>query len=236
MTSSDAFHGANFRRGGFLDHADRYTRAAEFVELARELWDSWEPDAVVGGDAFADRSRIRDVDHHGPQFDVSGTFPVPRSPQRHPVVVQAGDSDEGRDLAARHAEVIFSLHTEFDDARTFYADVTDRLERVGRSKEELLILPGRPSRSATRRPTPRSAPGRSAARRSARPPRSRSSSRCGTATCPRTTSTGRCPTSNRTSTPTRSPAAVSGTCVTPAPRCRAGATVRPPSTCPSATS
>lgn len=145
VTSSDAFHGANFRRGGFLDHADRYTRAAEFVELARELWDSWQPDAVVGDAAagvFAERSRIHDVDHHGPQFDVTGTFPVPRSPQRHPVVVQAGDSDEGRDLAARHAEVIFSLHTEFDDALAFSADVTDRLERVGRTRDELLILPG----------------------------------------------------------------------------------------------
>lgn len=163
VTSSDAFHGANFRRGGFLDHADRYTRAAEFVELSRELWDSWEPDAVVAGGsaggraladggsvagaalaggAFADRSRIHDVDHHGPQFDVTGTFPVPRSPQRHPVIVQAGDSDEGRDLAAGHAEVIFSLHTEFDDAQAFYRDVTERLERVGRSKNELQILPG----------------------------------------------------------------------------------------------
>jgi FMN-dependent oxidoreductase (nitrilotriacetate monooxygenase family) len=142
VTSSDAFHGANFRRGGFLDHADRYTRAAEFVELSRELWDSWEPGAVVADGVFADRSRIHDVDHHGPQFDVTGTFPVPRSPQRHPVIVQAGDSGEGRDLAAGHAEVIFSLHTEFDDAQDFYGDVTGRLERLGRSKDELLILPG----------------------------------------------------------------------------------------------
>lgn len=141
VTSSDAFHGANFRRGGFLDHADRYTRAAEFIELSRELWDSWESDAVVASGVFADRSRIRDVDHHGPQFDVTGTFPVPRSPQGHPVVVQAGDSDEGRDLAAAHAEVIFSLHTEFDDAKSYYDDVTARLERVGRSKDELHILP-----------------------------------------------------------------------------------------------
>ncbi|GGK91038.1 FMN-dependent oxidoreductase (nitrilotriacetate monooxygenase family) [Curtobacterium luteum] len=145
VTSSDAFHGANFRRGGFLDHADRYTRAAEFIELSRELWDSWEPDAVVADPAsgtYVDRSRIRDVDHHGPQFDVTGTFPVPRSPQGHPVIVQAGDSDEGRDLAAAHAEVIFSLHTEFDDARAFSDDVTARLARHGRSRDELLILPG----------------------------------------------------------------------------------------------
>ncbi|MGN6409101.1 MAG: NtaA/DmoA family FMN-dependent monooxygenase [Curtobacterium sp.] len=141
VTSSDAFHGANFRRGGFLDHADRYTRAAEFIELSRELWDSWESDAVVASSVFADRSRIRDVDHHGPQFDVTGTFPVPRSPQGHPVVVQAGDSDEGRDLAAAHAEVIFSLHTEFADAKSYYDDITARLERFGRSKDELHILP-----------------------------------------------------------------------------------------------
>ncbi|MFJ3383133.1 MULTISPECIES: NtaA/DmoA family FMN-dependent monooxygenase [unclassified Curtobacterium] len=145
VTSSDAFHGANFRRGGFLDPSERYTRAAEFIDVARELWDSWQADAVVADRAtgvFADRSRIRDVDHHGPQFDVSGTFPVPRSPQGHPVIVQAGDSDEGRDLAASRAEVVFSLHTEFADAQQFYADVTARLERVGRSKDELHILPG----------------------------------------------------------------------------------------------
>ncbi|MGL3199779.1 MULTISPECIES: NtaA/DmoA family FMN-dependent monooxygenase [Curtobacterium] len=145
VTSSDAFHGANFRRGGFLDHAERYTRAAEFIELSRELWDSWASDAVVAdapSGVFADRSRIRDVDHHGPQFDVVGTFPVPRSPQGHPVVVQAGDSDEGRDLAAAHAEVIFSLHTEFEDAQAFRRDVTARLEAVGRTEDELLVMPG----------------------------------------------------------------------------------------------
>ncbi|MEK6345445.1 MAG: NtaA/DmoA family FMN-dependent monooxygenase, partial [Curtobacterium sp.] len=144
VTSSDAFHGANFRRGGFLEHAERYTRAAEFIELSRELWDSWASDAVVAdapSGVFAERSRIRDVDHHGPQFDVVGTFPVPRSPQGHPVVVQAGDSDEGRDLAAAHAEVIFSLHTEFDDAKSYYDDITARLERAGRTKDELHILP-----------------------------------------------------------------------------------------------
>ncbi|NII40013.1 FMN-dependent oxidoreductase (nitrilotriacetate monooxygenase family) [Curtobacterium flaccumfaciens] len=145
VTSSDAFHGANFRRGGFLDHADRYIRAAEFVDTARDLWDSWQADAVVVDRAsgrFADRSRIRDVDHHGPQFDVTGTFPVPRSPQGRPVVVQAGDSDEGRHLAATRAEVVFSLHTEFEDARRFSEDLRARLQRAGRSADDLVILPG----------------------------------------------------------------------------------------------
>lgn len=145
VTSSDAFHGANFRRGRFLDAADRYTRAAEFVDTARELWDSWHTDALVVDRTtgrFADRARIRTVDHHGPQFDVTGTFPVPRSPQVHPVVVQAGDSDEGRDLAATRAEVVFSRHTEFEDARRFSEDLRTRLHRAGRSPDDLLILPG----------------------------------------------------------------------------------------------
>jgi FMN-dependent oxidoreductase (nitrilotriacetate monooxygenase family) len=145
VTSSDAFHGANFRRGGFLDHGDRYTRASEFVDVARTLWDSWAGDAVVADRAagrFADRARITDVDHHGPQFDVVGTFPVPRSPQRYPVLVQAGDSDEGRDLAARQAEVVFSLHTEFDDALAFSDDVRGRLVAHGRGEDDLRILPG----------------------------------------------------------------------------------------------
>lgn len=145
VTSFDAFHGANFRRGGFLEHADRYTRAAEFVDTARDLWDSWQDDALVVDRAvgrYADRSRIRTVDHHGPQFDVTGTFPVPRSPQVHPVVVQAGDSDEGRDLAATRAEVVFSRHTEFEDARRFSEDLRTRLHRAGRSPDDLLILPG----------------------------------------------------------------------------------------------
>ncbi|MFJ4295686.1 NtaA/DmoA family FMN-dependent monooxygenase [Curtobacterium sp. NPDC089689] len=144
VTSSDAFHGANFRRGGFLDHADRYTRAAEFVEVAQQLWQSWDADAVVADPArgiFAERSHIRDIEHHGTHFNVVGTFPVPASPQGHPVIVQAGESEDGREFAAAHAEVIFSLYAEFDAAKQFYDDITRRLHRRGRSKDELLILP-----------------------------------------------------------------------------------------------
>ncbi|KQO96684.1 NtaA/DmoA family FMN-dependent monooxygenase [Leifsonia sp. Leaf264] len=145
VTSSDAFHGANFRRGGFLDHGDRYTRAAEFVSLAKEFWDSWSEDAVVADAAsgrFLADDAIETVSHHGPQFDVSGRFTVPRSPQGYPVIVQAGDSPDGRDFAARHAEVIFSLHSEYEDGRTFYSDVKGRLAGWGRTEDSLKILPG----------------------------------------------------------------------------------------------
>lgn len=144
VTSSDAFHGANFRRGGFLDHADRYVRAEEFVRLAKQLWDSWEEGAVVAdarSGRFADPDRVSSVRFSGQQFDVSATSTVPRSPQGYPVIVQAGDSPAGRDFAAANAEIIFSRHATFDEGRAFYADVKGRLEAVGRTEDSLLILP-----------------------------------------------------------------------------------------------
>ncbi|WP_033286273.1 NtaA/DmoA family FMN-dependent monooxygenase [Streptomyces sp. NRRL F-525] len=131
VTSSDAFTGENFRRGGYLDRADRYTRAAEFVDVARELWDSWTPDGVS-----------RPFAHRGRHFDIAGEFTVPRSPQGHPVVIQAGDSGEGREFAARTADVIFTRHGTLEDGRAFYADVKGRLAKYGRSVDDLKIMPG----------------------------------------------------------------------------------------------
>lgn len=131
VTSSDAFTGENFRRGGYLDRADRYTRAAEFVAMARELWDSWTPDGTS-----------RPFAHEGPQFTISGEFTVPRSPQGHPVVIQAGDSDEGREFAASAADIIFTRHGTLEAGRTFYADVKARLAAYGREPGSLKIMPG----------------------------------------------------------------------------------------------
>ncbi|MEU4118107.1 LLM class flavin-dependent oxidoreductase [Kitasatospora sp. NPDC028055] len=125
VTSSDAFTGENFRRGGYLDRADRYTRAAEFVELAREFWD-----AGAAG-----------VRHSGPQFEVEGRLSLPRPPQGHPVVIQAGDSDEGREFAASAADVIFSRHSTLADGQAFHRDVKRRLAAYGRKPDELKILP-----------------------------------------------------------------------------------------------
>ncbi|MFD4694918.1 NtaA/DmoA family FMN-dependent monooxygenase [Streptomyces sp. NPDC058463] len=131
VTSSDAFTGENFRRGGYLDRADRYTRAAEFVATARELWDSWTPDGTS-----------RPFAHSGQHFEVSGEFTVPRSPQGHPVVIQAGDSDEGREFAASAADVIFTRHGTLEAGRVFYADVKERLAKYGRQPDDLKIMPG----------------------------------------------------------------------------------------------
>ncbi|MGW4646043.1 LLM class flavin-dependent oxidoreductase [Kitasatospora sp. NPDC004289] len=126
VTSNDAFTGANFRRGGYLDHADRYRRAEEFVQLASEFW----------------ASDGRAVLHSGPQFTVEGAGPLPPSPQGRPVIIQAGDSDEGREFAAAHADVVFSRHSTPEAGRAFHADVKRRLAAYGRRPEQLKIMPG----------------------------------------------------------------------------------------------
>ncbi|MGW4455930.1 NtaA/DmoA family FMN-dependent monooxygenase [Streptomyces albidoflavus] len=131
VTSFDAFTGENFRRGGFLDRADRYTRAAEFVATARELWDAAAPDGAG-----------QPVAHTGQHFRIEGRFGLPRSPQGHPVVIQAGDSPEGREFAAAAADVIFTRHGTLEAGRAFYADVKERLPAHGRRPEELKIMPG----------------------------------------------------------------------------------------------
>lgn len=144
-TSSDALTGENFRRGGYLDRADRYPRAAEFIDVARELWDSWTPDGVP-----------RPIAHRGRHFDIAGEFTVPRSPQGYPVVIQAGASGEGRECAARTADVLFSRWGDgscppgghstpqgaLEDGRAFYADVKGRLAKYGRDPDDLRIMPG----------------------------------------------------------------------------------------------
>ena len=144
VTSWDAFTGENFRRGGFLAQEERYDRAKEFLETARELWDSWHEGAVVA-DKDAGRFIIDadegDFAHSGSQFDISGRFSVPRSPQGHPVIFQAGDSDTGREFAAADADCIFTRHGTIEAGQRFYEDVKGRLPRYGRSPEDLKILP-----------------------------------------------------------------------------------------------
>ncbi|ASQ92085.1 NtaA/DmoA family FMN-dependent monooxygenase [Streptomyces sp. 11-1-2] len=144
VTSSDAFTGANFRRGGFLDHADRYSRAAEFVEAARALWDAWAPDAVVAdptAGVFAKDKAIAEVRHRGTQFDITARPTVSRGPQGHPVLIQAGNPRDGRELAAATADAIYTIHAELAAGRAFYTDVKSRLATYRRAPEQLKILP-----------------------------------------------------------------------------------------------
>jgi len=144
VTSPDAFTGENFRRGGYLDRGDRYLRAAEFVQAARELWESWPADAIAADKekgSFLASGPAR-FEYTGLNFGISGHFTAPRSPQVHPVIMQAGDSDGGRELAAHSADAIFTRHSTYDAGRAFYADVKSRLARYGRAPDELKVLPG----------------------------------------------------------------------------------------------
>ena len=144
VTSPDAFTGENFRRGGFLEYSQRYVRAAEVVDVTRQLWDSWAEHApVIDREAgvFAADTDITPFDVHTTQFDITGRFEVPRSPQGHPVLLQAGDSDEGREFGAAKADAIFSRHGTLEEGRAFYTDVKNRLAKYGRSWDDLKILP-----------------------------------------------------------------------------------------------
>jgi FMN-dependent oxidoreductase (nitrilotriacetate monooxygenase family) len=144
VTSWDAFTGENFRRGGFLPQDQRYERAKTFLQTASDLWDSWHGDEIVAGKEsgqFLSTSTPGEFAHKDAHFDIHGRFNVPRSPQGRPVVLQAGESDEGRDFAASAADVIFSRYSQYDQARAFYADVKNRLPKFGRTRDQLLILP-----------------------------------------------------------------------------------------------
>ncbi|WP_436758330.1 NtaA/DmoA family FMN-dependent monooxygenase [Streptosporangium sp. V21-05] len=145
VTTDNAWTGANFRHGGWLAHERRYERATEFVEAAKALWASWEPDAVAeSGEAksWARPGAIRDVERDTGLVRLRARATVPASAQGRPVLFQAGDSDGGRELAARHADVVFSANTDYDKAVAYAADLRARLARHGRSPDSLRILPG----------------------------------------------------------------------------------------------
>jgi len=144
VTSWDAFTGENFRRGGFLPQDQRYERAETFLRTATELFDSWRGDEIA---ADADAGVfLRDpaagaFRHEDAHFAVRGRFSVPRSPQGRPVILQAGDSDGGREFAASSADAIFTGHNTLEAGRAFHADVKRRLARYGRARDDLKVLP-----------------------------------------------------------------------------------------------
>jgi FMN-dependent oxidoreductase (nitrilotriacetate monooxygenase family) len=145
VASSDPFTGANFRRGGYLAYDQRYERGGQFVEAANALWDSWARDEIVadpGAGRFLRTDSPGAFAFTGTQVDIAGEFTVPRSPQGRPVMIQAGDSSDGREFAARYADGIFTRHGKLEAGQAFYADVKQRLAKYGREPDELLILPG----------------------------------------------------------------------------------------------
>ena len=137
--------GPNFGYDKPIEHAERYERAFEFVEVVTKLWDSWADDAVLddrGTGRFADKSRIASVRHAGRHHKVAGALNIPRSPQGRPVYVQAGSSLDGRRFAATHAEAVFTAHLEKSTAESFYADIKAQAGALGRDASDVLVLPG----------------------------------------------------------------------------------------------
>ena len=145
VTSGMDEEALNFGKNGNIEHAIRYERAAEFLDVAKALWDSWEDEAVLIDKAsgyFADPARVHRIDHVGKHFKVRGPLNVPRPIQGHPVIVQAGSSEDGKQLAAAHADLHFSLVRSIDEGQQYRLDLDERLRQAGRTPQSLKILPG----------------------------------------------------------------------------------------------
>ncbi|WP_460796269.1 LLM class flavin-dependent oxidoreductase [Microbacterium sp. GXF0217] len=126
-------------------HRDRYARASEFLEVATRLWDSWDDDAIIAdkdAGVHARADRVHAIGHRGEHFRVEGPLNSPRSPQGHPLLVQAGSSESGREFAARWAEAIFTATPTIEEAQEFYADIKRRAIANGRDPEQIKVLPG----------------------------------------------------------------------------------------------
>jgi alkanesulfonate monooxygenase len=145
VTSATDMEAQNFGLDGAPEKGGRYDRAQEFVQVVRGLWDSWEDDAFVRDKATGvnyDKSKLHVLNHVGQHFRVKGPLNVQRSPQGMPVIIQAGASDQGRELAAATADVIYAAAQTLDQARAYYSDVKGRMARYGRDPDQLKIMPG----------------------------------------------------------------------------------------------
>lgn len=144
VTSTTRNEARNFGRAANFTHAERYGRADEFLDVAKGLWDSFDDDAFVVDKASGrhfDPDRLHGLGHHGASFDVAGPLNVARPPQGYPVIVQAGASDWGLDLAARSAEVVFTSHPDVDSAKRFYDTLKAKVADAGRDPAHCKILP-----------------------------------------------------------------------------------------------
>jgi N-acetyl-S-(2-succino)cysteine monooxygenase len=143
VTSTTEHEAHNFGRDAHYGHAERYARAGEFVDVVRGLWDGWADDAVIAdraGGRYCDPARIGALGHRGEIFTVEGPLTMGRPPQGHPVIVQAGASDGGLDLAARVADVVFTSHPARESAQRFTADLKARGRAAGRNDGGPVVL------------------------------------------------------------------------------------------------
>jgi len=145
VTTGNGRSAKNYSQEEHKPKPERYEIADEFVDVLLGLWDSWEEDAFIRNkktSTFFDWDKMHVLNHKGKHFQVEGPLNVPRSPQGRPVIIQAGASEEGRELAAKSADVIFGASQSLEMAQGFYADVKARLARYGREYGDLKILPG----------------------------------------------------------------------------------------------
>ncbi|MEU1160560.1 LLM class flavin-dependent oxidoreductase [Streptomyces sp. NPDC005921] len=145
VTTAGAEAARNFGIEEEPTHAERYARAAEFLDVALKLWDSWEDDAILADKAsgvWGDDAKIHPPRHQGSYFSVEGALNVPRSPQGYPLLVQAGSSEDGKAFAARYAEAVFTAQQTIEEARDFYADLKARTAAAGRDPDHIKVLPG----------------------------------------------------------------------------------------------
>lgn len=145
VTSANDLESTVYGKEKHLSHAERYERAEEFLDVVKKFWFSIEEDAIEANKEtgkFIDTSKVHPVKHEGKHFQVSGLLDAPTPPQGTPVIVQAGSSEAGKELAARTAEVVFVAAQTLQHAQDFYQDVKSRLSKYGRDEEELLVLPG----------------------------------------------------------------------------------------------
>lgn len=145
VTTYNPAAAANFGQVALPSAAERYARADEFIDVTIKLWESWGERALVADAAsgvFADPAQVRRIDHHGRHFDIAGPLNVPRSPQGRPLLVQAGASEAGLELAARHADMVFTSQHSLEGAQRFYADLKSRVHAKGRDPDQFGILPG----------------------------------------------------------------------------------------------
>lgn len=145
VTSSAAKAALNFSHEQHMEHELRYERANEFVDVVRGLWDCWADHAIVADKVtgrYVDAAKIHPLDHKGRFFQVKGPINIARAPQGHPVIIQAGGSPSGLELAARTADVVFSVVQELESAKIAYADLKGRMAKYGRAPDQLAVLPG----------------------------------------------------------------------------------------------
>ena len=144
VTTSASAAGGNFGRT-HPNHEQRYEIAEEFINVARGLWDCWSDEAVIADlktGKFFDESQVKPLNHQGPHFSVKGPLNTGRCPQGQPLVLQAGGSERGQNLAARTADVVFSVVQDFEEAKAAYSSLKERVRRFGRDPDSVTILPG----------------------------------------------------------------------------------------------